>query len=176
MGHGEYNITLPETNAENVTIKCGNILNADTQTVVNTVNCVGVMGKGLAAEFSKKYPDMYAAYKQLCDAGKIKIGTLHLYRIPNSDRCILNFPTKDHWRFGSKIEYLVAGLRKFVDTYKKAGITSIAFPMLGCRNGGLKQSDVFPLMCGFFQQVDIPVEIWFYVEEPEEKVESFELF
>lgn len=161
-----YNIDLPDSNSDNITVKCGDILNATTQTIVNTVNCVGVMGKGLAAQFKEKYPGMYNRYKELCSMGKINIGTLYVYSVPDEDKKIVNFPTKDHWKNNSKIEYLIAGLRKFVDKYEEFGISSVAFPMLGCRNGGLKTEIVFPLMCNFLKDINIPVEIWFYQEAP----------
>ena len=174
MLYGNDNYEVP-IGCEHVTIKCGDIIESEAQTVVNTVNCVGVMGTGLALQFKNLYPRMFNEYKMLCDAGQINVGTLYLYRIPNTERIILNFPTKTHYKYGSKIEYIVSGLRKFNDIYKKAGITSAAFPMLGCRNGGLRMIEVFPLMCDFFRDVDIPIEIWFYLDKTP-KVESGPLF
>lgn len=122
----------------------GDIFEAKTQVVVNTVNCKGVMGKGLALEFKKRYPEMYEEYRHLCKKGELIIGKLHLYEATKP--WILNFPTKNHWRCKSKLEYIEAGLKTFVEKYKEWGIKSIAFPQLGCQQGGLKWSDVKPLM------------------------------
>ena len=136
--YGKYDLQIPDSGIDNVTVKVGDIMEAKTQTIVNTVNCVGIMGTGLAKQMKVRYPGMFERYKELCDMGKLNIGSLYLYKIPDSDRMILNFPTKEHWKNGSRIEYIVAGLRKFCDKYEDFGISSIAFPMLGCRNGGLK--------------------------------------
>ena len=102
------------------------LFDSPAQTLVNTVNTVGVMGKGIAAEFKRQYPDMFIRYREFCQNGQLSIGKLYLYRTPN--KWILNFPTKEHWRRPSRIEYIEAGLEKFVGTYTKLGITSISFP------------------------------------------------
>lgn len=167
MGLGEEDLFIPENFPyPHIEIKIGDLLTSNAQTLVNTVNCVGIMGKGLALQFKNRYPQMFDRYKDLCDMGKITVGSLFLYSIPGSYKKILNFPTKDHWRNGSKIEYIVSGLRKFVDRYHEFEITSVAFPMLGCRNGGLKKSAVYPIMIEFLKGVDIPVEIWFLDNTP----------
>src|SRR5690554_3048314 len=103
----------------------GNIFSSDCQTLVNTINCVGIMGAGIALEYRLRYPEMYDRYVQLCSDSKIDIGKLWIYK---SDRWILNFPTKKHWKDPSRIEYLESGLEKFRDTYLNKGITSVAFP------------------------------------------------
>jgi len=143
-------------------IYTGHILDAKTQTVVNTVNCVGVMGKGIAAEFKRHDPAMFKAYKRFCDhrnANHLVPGKLYLWT-HSSPWWILNFPTKRHWRDPSALRDIEAGLQKFVDKYKAVGITSITFPALGCQNGGLSWSaDVKPLMERYLNEVDIPVEI-----------------
>lgn len=140
--------------------KEGNLFNSDCQTLVNTVNCVGVMGKGIALEFKKRYPKMYLTYKSLCSKNLLKIGTLQLYK--KEEQWILNFPTKLDWRDPSKLEYIKLGLEKFVETYKEKGITSIAFPKLGCNNGGLSwEKDVKPLMEEYLGNLeDIYIEIY----------------
>lgn len=140
----------------------GDILEAKTQVVVNTVNCKGVMGKGLALQFKKKYPAMYNDYKQKCEKEKITIGHLDLYKeIPRY--WILNFPTKKHWRNKSKLEYIEKGLREFKDKYEEWGITSIAFPRLGCQQGGLNWNDVKPLMEKYLKYLPrLKVEIFSY--------------
>jgi O-acetyl-ADP-ribose deacetylase (regulator of RNase III) len=136
----------------------GDIFNAKTQVIVNTVNCKGVMGKGLALAFKQKYPDMFAAYERDCQSGKLQIGRPTIYQ--KSTPWILNFPTKNHWRFPSKPEYIEKGLIFLTKQYKKAGITSIAFPKLGAQNGQLSWDEVGPLMAKYLSQLDIPVYIY----------------
>ena len=101
-----------------ITRKTGNIFNTNNQTIVNTINCVGVMGAGIALECRLRYPSMYEKYINLCDQKKFDIGLLWVFRTNDPDRWILNFPTKKHWRHPSKKEYLYSGLRKFIETYK----------------------------------------------------------
>lgn len=137
----------------------GNIFNSPAQVIVNTVNTVGVMGKGLALSFKKRYPKMFEAYKRACDKHQLTIGKLMLYYAP--DHWILMFPTKENWRNPSKLEYLEAGLHKFVNTYAEKGITSIAFPKLGCGNGELLWRDVKPVMEKYLKQ--LPITVYIYV-------------
>lgn len=138
-----------------------NLLKSPAQTLVNTVNTVGVMGKGIALEFRKLYPDMYQQYRQLCQSGRFDIGNLYIYRTPN--KIIVNFPTKRHWRNPSKIEYIEAGLQEFVKCYSDYGITSVAFPQLGCGNGGLDwEYQVKPMMAQYLKHLPIPVYIHLY--------------
>lgn len=122
----------------------GNLFDSTAQTIVNPVNTVGVMGAGLALQFKEMYPDMFSSYVGHCKSGALAIGKLYLYRADHE--WILNFPTKQDWRQPSRIEWIEAGLKKFVETYERQGITSIAFPKLGCGNGGLDWRDVGPLM------------------------------
>lgn len=137
----------------------GNIFNSPAQVIVNTVNTIGVMGKGLALSFKKRYPKMFEAYKRACDKHQLTIGKLMLYYAP--DHWILMFPTKENWRNPSKLEYLEAGLHKFVNTYAEKGITSIAFPKLGCGNGELSWNDVKPVMEKYLKQ--LPITVYIYV-------------
>jgi O-acetyl-ADP-ribose deacetylase (regulator of RNase III) len=136
----------------------GDIFEAQAQVIVNTVNCQGVMGKGLALAFKQKYPDMFKVYQQECKTGKLGIGRPTLYQ--GSTPWILNFPTKDSWRADSKLEYLEKGLEFLVAHYKNAGIKSIAFPKLGAQNGKLSWDDVGPLMARYLSQLDIDVYIY----------------
>jgi len=138
----------------------GNIFTTEHQTIVNTVNCVGVMGAGIALEFRLRYPDMYEKYVAHCKAGQMRIGSLWLYK--TSDRWVLNFPTKKHWRFPTKEEYLHAGLEKFCATYEERGITSIAFPLLGTHHGGLEPERCRSIMLQHLSGCRIPVEIYLY--------------
>lgn len=140
----------------------GNIFNSKAQTIVNTVNCVGVMGKGIALVFKLRYPKMFDEYAGLCKQHLISPGKLWIYKGELNAPWVLNFPTKFHWKYPSKIEYIESGLQKFVDTYKKKGITSIAFPMLGTHNGGLDKEEVSSLMERYLNRCDIPIEIYDY--------------
>lgn len=138
----------------------GNIFNTKCQTIVNTVNCVGIMGAGIAYECKLRYPKMFERYTQLCDGKQIQIGKLWLYH--GTDKWILNFPTKIHWKYNSKVEYLQMGLQKFNDTYNLKGITSIAFPLLGASNGGIPENISLNIMMEYLSKVDINVEIYEY--------------
>lgn len=142
-----------------IKIKIGNIFESDAKTLVNTVNCVGVMGKGIALEFKKRYPNMFEEYKMLCDSKKVIPGKPYLYNdiLGNS---IINFPTKDHWRSPSHLDYIISGLDWFRENYKKYKIDSIAFPPLGCGNGGLDWDIVGPVM--YYKLKDIPIYIEIY--------------
>jgi len=133
------------------------LFTSNAQTVVNTVNCVGVMGKGIAAEFKRRHPAMFAEYKRICDEKKLTPGKLWLWQ--GSTQWILNFPTKKHWRYPSKLEWIEAGLKKFVDEYEKRGIVEVSFPRLGCGNGGLNWDDVKPLMETYLRPLPIRVYV-----------------
>ena len=136
----------------------GSIFDSDAQVIVNTVNCKGIMGKGLALAFKEKYPKMFLVYQQECRDDKLRIGRPTLYK--ESVPWILNFPTKDNWRANSKLEYLKKGLEYFVDNYKKVGIRSIAFPKLGAQNGKLSWDEVGPLMADYLGRLEIEVSIY----------------
>lgn len=133
------------------------LFSSPAQTLVNTVNTVGVMGKGIAKEFSRRYPQMFQEYEAYCDSGDLITGALHVWRGP--DRWVLNFPTKTTWRKPSKIEYIKQGLETFRQNYTRLGIRSIAFPPLGCGNGGLDWREVKPLMVQYLYALDIPILI-----------------
>jgi len=141
-----------------ITILTGNIFTTKCTTIVNTVNCVGVMGAGIAYECRLRYPEMYEKYQALCKNNLLQIGTLWIYKA--SDKNILNFPTKTDWKQPSRIEYLEKGLQKFVDTYKEKEITSIAFPLLGASHGGLTQEQSLSTMQRYLFPCDIEIEIW----------------
>ena len=147
---------------DNITVVRGNIFNTKAQTVVNTVNCVGVMGKGIALVYKLRYPQMFDIYKEYCSRHLIGIGKLWLYKGEDDAPWVLNFPTKFHWKYPSKMEYVEKGLQKFVSTYKERGITSAAFPLLGTNNGGLDKEQVKTLMIQYLSLCDIPIEIYDY--------------
>ena len=124
----------------------GNLLTADVDALVNPVNVVGVMGKGLALQFKKAFPENFKSYDQACKAGEIAPGKMHVVKRLTSPRFIINFPTKKHWRHPAKLEYIRDGLHDMVKQSKALGLESIAIPPLGCGNGGLSWSDVKPLI------------------------------
>lgn len=140
----------------------GNIWNTKCQVVVNTVNCVGVMGAGIALEAKLRYPDMFEKYKEICKAKQLNIGQLWLYT-KSQPYWILNFPTKTDWNLPSKESYIIDGLKKFRETYKEKSIKSIAFPILGGLNGGLDENLVINIMQEFLSDLnDIEIEIYQY--------------
>lgn len=142
-----------------VDILVGDIFQSKAQTLVNTVNCVGVMGKGIALLFKQRYPDMFRDYVRRCKNNQVKPGIPYHYSdiFGNS---IINFPTKDHWRSSSRIEDIVTGLDYFVANYKDWGIKSVAFPPLGCGNGGQSWHIIGRIMYQKLSEVEIPVEIY----------------
>ena len=134
----------------------GSIFNSKCIAIVNTVNCVGVMGKGLALAFKKIYYDNYLAYLDECKSKKLIPGKVFIYtnfRYQNH-RYIINFPTKNHWKNNSKLEYITEGLIDLVKKIKELDIKSIAIPKLGCSNGHLEWSIVKPLIIEAFIELD----------------------
>jgi len=122
-----------------IELTCGNILNADTEAVVNTVNCVGVMGKGLALQFKKAFPENFKAYESACRHSEIGPGRMFVFETGHivNPRYIINFPTKRHWRDRSHYKDIVAGSKALVAELRSHNIGSIAIPPLGCGLGGL---------------------------------------
>lgn len=133
----------------------GNLLDAHAEALVNTVNTVGIMGKGIALQFKKVYPENFKAYKQACNAKTLEPGRMLTYDLGNFEgpRFIINFPTKTHWRAKSKIGDIEKGLESLIEEVKRLKIKSIAVPPLGCGNGGLEWRDVFPLIEEAFKKV-----------------------
>jgi len=146
-----------------VKVISGNIFTTKCKTIVNTVNCVGIMGAGIALECRLRYPEMFNKYIELCRENKLSIGLLWLYKA--DDRWILNFPTKKHWKFPSKKEYLHAGLKKFVDTYESREIKSIAFPLLGADKGGIAPQESLNIMESYLSPLPIDIEIYRYDQQ-----------
>src|SRR5271157_2289289 len=130
----------------------GNLLAADVDALVNTVNTEGVMGKGLALQFKKAFPENFASYERACEAGEVVPGRMHIVPRLTSPRFIINFPTKKLWRNPSKLEYVRDGLRDLVLHVQRLDIKSIAIPPLGCGNGGLNWAEVKPLIVQAFEQ------------------------
>lgn len=150
-------------------VKIGNIFESHAQVLVNTVNCVGVMGKGIAQEFKKRFPEMYNEYVYLCSIDSVKPGEPYLYSNMVT-QSVLNFPTKDHWRSPSRLSYIINGLKWFREHYQEYQITSIAFPPLGCGNGGLEWKVVGPLMYKMLGDLPIDVEIFAPYGTPSEQL------
>ena len=131
-----------------VTYTQGNLLEADVDAVVNTVNTVGIMGKGIALMFKEQFPRNFEAYARACDEGEVRTGKMFVTENKElfGPRWIINFPTKTHWRVKTKIEWVEDGLKDLVRVIREKGINSIAIPPLGCGNGGLDWRDVRPLI------------------------------
>ncbi|MCC7352946.1 MAG: macro domain-containing protein, partial [Anaerolineae bacterium] len=136
----------------------GDLFASRAKTLVNTVNCVGVMGKGVALAFKERYPNMYEEYRRQCEQGEIRPGVLRLYK--DTHPWVLNFPTKRHWRARSRLEDIEAGLRALAGSYRSWEITSLAMPALGCGHGGLDWSDVRPLIERYLGDLDIAIEVY----------------
>ena len=154
-------------------ILVGDILKSKAQTLVNTVNCVGIMGKGIALEFKKRFQEMFKDYVQRCEHNEVQIGRPYMYKNLFGLQ-IVNFPTKEHWKSVSKVSDIEKGLDYLLAHYKVWGITSIAIPPLGCGNGQLEWDVVGPLIYSRAKQMDIPVEIYApYGTSPAELTESF---
>lgn len=124
----------------------GNLLEAQTEALVNTVNTVGVMGKGIALQFKQAFPGNFQAYKRACDRGEVVPGKMFVFHTGTMEwpRLIVNFPTKRHWRAKTRLEDIDAGLRDLRSVIQEEGIGSIAIPPLGCGNGGLDWAVVRP--------------------------------
>lgn len=122
-----------------IEITKGDILQANAEALVNTVNCVGVMGRGIALQFKKRFPENFAAYKAVCDQGALHPGKMLVFELPplQAPRYIINFPTKRHWKGKSRLDDIECGLDALVDEVRARKITSIAVPPLGCGLGGL---------------------------------------
>ena len=124
----------------------GDILQADAEALVNTVNCVGVMGRGLAAQFKRAFPNNFSAYQQACKRKEVQPGRMLIVETGRLEaaRWLINFPTKRHWRGNSRIEDIDTGLVALVADVRRLGIKSIAVPPLGCGLGGLEWATVRP--------------------------------
>ena len=140
----------------------GNLLEAGTEALVNTVNTVGVMGKGIALMFKERFPDNYRRYAAACKAEEVRTGRMFVTEVRELDgpRWVVNFPTKRHWRAPSKLEWIVEGLRDLHGFIVDNGVKSIAIPPLGSGNGGLDWGEVRPRIeeaLGDLEDVDILV-------------------
>ena len=142
----------------NVRVLEGDLLKSNMHALVNTVNTVGIMGKGVALAFKKRYPEMFHDYVIRCDRGEVRLGEPYVYH--SSDHLVVNFPTKQHWRSVSRLSDIVAGLDYLERHYKEWGIKSLAVPPLGCGNGQLEWRVVGPILLRHLRRLDIPVELY----------------
>jgi O-acetyl-ADP-ribose deacetylase (regulator of RNase III) len=148
-----------------ITIKHGNIFEAKVEALVNTVNCIGIMGKGLALQFKKAYPENFDAYERACKADEVQPGRMFIFKYSRgeeySKKYIINFPTKSHWALKSHYKYIEIGLEALVADVQRLGIKSIAIPPLGCGLGGLDWSRVRPMIEQAFKLIpDVEVHLY----------------
>jgi O-acetyl-ADP-ribose deacetylase (regulator of RNase III) len=141
--------------------KLGDLLESDAEALVNTVNCVGVMGKGIALSFKRRYPSMFRRYTELCKKGEVQLGRPYIDR--NDGRTIINFPTKGHWKARSRMVDVIAGLQFLRTHIDQWNIKSLALPPLGCGHGGLNWDDVRPLIEK--ELGDLPIDVQVYVPQ-----------
>jgi O-acetyl-ADP-ribose deacetylase (regulator of RNase III) len=140
----------------------GDLLKSDAEALVNAVNTVGVMGKGIALQFKNQYPENYKVYKAACNKGELKIGTILIVKDGDlfNQKFIVNFPTKQHWRSPSEISYIQDGLIALKKAIQEYDIQSIAIPPLGCGLGGLDWNVVKPMIIEVLQDLDVNISIY----------------
>src|SRR5438445_8477657 len=151
-----------------VKVLIGDMFESSAQTWVNTVNTVGIMGKGIAQEFRNSFPEMFRDYVERCERGEVKLGRPYLYKRPEPP-WILNFPTKDHWRSPSSLDAIVEGLRYLTNHYREWGITSLAVPPLGSGQGRLEWRVVGLTLYRHLAKLTIPVELYAPFGTPHEE-------
>lgn len=148
-------------------IENGSLFDSDADALVNTVNCVGTMGKGLAKEFAKQFPECVGPYKSACKSKKLRPGSLMFVKLEvkaefeiSSRPAVILFPTKDHWRGKSKLEWIDEGLTNLKLSYKDWGLTSVALPKIGCGLGGLDWKQVKSLLEARFSEDPLDVQVY----------------
>ena len=146
----------------NIVFKCGNIFDDNAEAIVNPVNCVGVMGKGLALDFKTRFPDNYELYRTVCLTHELKIGRCFITKSPNASnpQYIVNFPTKIHYRHVSKLDYITDGLKDLVNGLTYYKVKSVAIPAIGCGLGGLRWDLVLEEIIKAFNDTDFLVHIY----------------
>jgi O-acetyl-ADP-ribose deacetylase (regulator of RNase III) len=148
-----------------IKLRQGDILQTDAEALVNTVNCVGIMGRGIALQFRKAFPENYEAYRAVCNRGELQPGRMFVYDLNRlvNPRYIINFPTKRHWKSPSRLEDIDSGLEALVKEIRERDIRSVAVPPLGCGLGGLHWPEVRPRIEAAFR--DLP-EVTVFLHEP----------
>lgn len=167
-----------------IKVLIGNLFNSKCQTLVNTVNCVGVMGKGIALQFKKRFPNMFIDYKKKCEAQEVRLGRPYLWKneeklmqatffgVQTDEHWILNFPTKDHWRSTTSLDNIIKGIEYLITKYKEWGIQSLAVPPLGCGEGQLEWRIVGPTLYRYLNKLEIPIEFYAPYNTPHEELQS----
>ena len=149
----------------------GSIFNSKAQAFVNTVNCVGVMGKGIALEFRRRYPKMFKEYRRVCEKGELQPGQILPYQ--EGGTWILNFAIKNDWKQPSKVEWMESCLKEFISSYRDMGIKSAAFPWMGAMNGGIPIEIIKKVMRNYLSNLtDIDIEVYDF--EPDASDPLFE--
>jgi len=150
-------------------IRNSNLFESKADALVNPVNCRGSMGKGIALVFRRKYPEIMLPYKRACEKKILRPGKLLFVPLKKQKELfhhilkgIILFPTKDHWRNPSQLRWIKAGLINLKRNYKKWDLKSIGMPQIGCGLGGLKWSEVFPLIEEYFRDASLIVEVYIY--------------
>ena len=138
----------------------GDLLKSSSEALVNTVNCEGYMGKGIAYQFKMQYPENNKDYVRACKRGELTVGKLHYFK--EKGKIIVNFPTKNKWRENSKIEYINDGLNELIKLIHQLNIKSIAIPPLGSGNGGLIWSEVKEIIEKRLSILDDRIDIFIY--------------
>ena len=153
-----------------IKVLIGDLFESQAQTLVNTVNCVGVMGKGIALGFKQRFPEMYEDYVKRCAVHDVRLGKPYLYKtlwVP----WILNFPTKDHWRSVATLQSIIEGLEYLQRNYRSWGVSSLAVPPLGCGEGQLEWRIVGPTLYSYLDKLNIPVELFAPYGTPHEQLQ-----
>lgn len=148
-------------------IEHGDLFESKVDALVNPVNCKGTMGKGIAKEFKRRFPECIYPYKKACADGKLQPGKLQFIQLTvqldffdwKQPKLVL-FPTKNHWRGKSRIEWIEEGLAYLKNHYAQWGLKSFAMPQLGCGLGGLQWEKVKPLIERYFAEEPIEVEVY----------------
>ncbi len=148
----------------------GDIFKSKAQTWVNTVNTVGVMGKGIALGFKRRFPDMYEDYVERCRRGEVRLGRPYLFK-RSTPPWVINFPTKEHWRSAARLDAIVEGLTHLKANYREWGIKSLAVPPLGSGEGQLEWRIVGPTLYRRLKELDVPVELYAPFGTPHEELQ-----
>lgn len=156
----------------NVTVRTGDLFKSEAQTLTNTVNTVGVMGKGIALEFKRRFPQMFEDYLRRCERGEVALGKPYLFKETMFEQWVLNFPTKKGWRTRSSLSAIQDGLAYLREHIHEWGITSLAVPPLGCGYGGLEWGVVGPALYRGLARLDIPVELYAPYGTPHEELQT----
>jgi len=149
-------------------VRKGDLFESGAQTLVNTVNTVGVMGKGVALEFKRRFPEMFADYQRRCHAGEVRLGEPYLWR-GLIEPWVVNFPTKDHWRSVSRLADIERGLTYLAGHIAEWDVASLAVPPLGAGSGGLDWATVGPTIYRHLERLPIPVILYAPYQAPDDQ-------